>query len=172
MVKQRSDLFTSPAKKAFWVIFAPKIPKISAGFEPANLITIGQHATFGITKALFSYYQYIVRFYKPNVSPRLKCRNKINLSWECLKIYFYYIARFIIHVVFFLFFVLHVRFEPYSNLINSPPYILGFSHLNIFVNSNKLQILYSVLQYMYYEFCIANFFLVSLQPCSYCSSHH
>ena len=31
--------------KACWRFFRPKNPKVSAGFEPANLGTKGQHAT-------------------------------------------------------------------------------------------------------------------------------
>ena len=32
-------------RKARWGFFRPKIPTASAGFEPANLGTKGQHAT-------------------------------------------------------------------------------------------------------------------------------
>ena len=32
-------------RKAYWEFFRPKNPTASAGFEPANLGTKGQHAT-------------------------------------------------------------------------------------------------------------------------------
>ena len=43
-LRHGTDSFTSPPKEG-WGFFRPKNPTASAGFEPANLGTKGQHAT-------------------------------------------------------------------------------------------------------------------------------
>ena len=52
-LRHGTDGFTSLPKEGVLKIFLPKYPTASAGFEPANLGTEGQHAT------LRSYYYYI-----------------------------------------------------------------------------------------------------------------
>jgi hypothetical protein len=42
--RRGTDGFTSPLKEGVLRIFCPKNPTASAGFEPANLGTKGQHA--------------------------------------------------------------------------------------------------------------------------------
>ena len=44
-LRHGTDGFTSPPKEGVLRIFLPKNPTVSAGFEPANLGTKGQHAT-------------------------------------------------------------------------------------------------------------------------------
>jgi hypothetical protein len=45
-LRHGTDGFTSPPKEGvLWIFFALKNPTASAGFEPANLGTKGQHAT-------------------------------------------------------------------------------------------------------------------------------
>ena len=45
-LRHGTDGFTSPPKEGMLrIFFAPKNPMASAGFEPANLGTKGQHAT-------------------------------------------------------------------------------------------------------------------------------
>ena len=44
-LRHGTDGFTSPQKEGVLRIFSPKNPTSSAGFEPANLGTKGQHAT-------------------------------------------------------------------------------------------------------------------------------
>ena len=45
-LRHGTDGFTSPPKEGVLrIFFAPKNPTVSAGFEPANLGTKGQHAT-------------------------------------------------------------------------------------------------------------------------------
>ena len=44
-LRHGTDGFTSPPKEGVLRIFRPKNPTASAGFEPANLGTKGQHAT-------------------------------------------------------------------------------------------------------------------------------
>jgi len=45
-MRHGTDGFTSPPKEGvLWIFFALKNPTASAGFEPANLGTKGQHAT-------------------------------------------------------------------------------------------------------------------------------
>jgi len=49
--------FTSPLKEGVLRIFSPlKNPTASAGFEPANLGTKGQHATSRPPKPIYTYY--------------------------------------------------------------------------------------------------------------------
>jgi hypothetical protein len=43
-LRHGTDGFTSPPKQGILRIFRPKNPTASAGFEPANLGTRGQHA--------------------------------------------------------------------------------------------------------------------------------
>ena len=44
-LRHGTDVFTSPPKEGLMRIFRPKNPTASAGFEPVNLDTTGQHAT-------------------------------------------------------------------------------------------------------------------------------
>jgi len=44
ILRHGTDNFTSPPKEAYWGFFRPKNPTASAGFEPTNLGTKGQHA--------------------------------------------------------------------------------------------------------------------------------
>ena len=45
-LRHGTDGFTSPPKESVLrIFFCPKNPKVSAGFEPSNLGTKGQHAT-------------------------------------------------------------------------------------------------------------------------------
>jgi len=51
-------------RKACWGFFRPKNPTASAGFEPANLGTKGQHATSRPTKSSFIRFPYIFWYEK------------------------------------------------------------------------------------------------------------
>ena len=65
-LRHGTDGFTSlPKEGALRIFFLPKNPKASAGFEPANLGTKGQHAHFQTTEA--------AKFTHPDVS---KCKNQ------------------------------------------------------------------------------------------------
>ena len=56
-MRHGTDAFTSPPKEGVLRIFLPlKIPTASAGFEPANLGTKGQHATSRPPKPIQSFY--------------------------------------------------------------------------------------------------------------------
>ena len=48
-LRHGTDGFTSPPKEGVLRIFSPLNPTASAGFEPANLGTKGQHATSAIS---------------------------------------------------------------------------------------------------------------------------
>jgi hypothetical protein len=65
-----TDGFTSPPKEGLVRIFRPKKPTASAGFEPANLGTKGQHATPRPPKPL----QYYINKYNIML-PLLSIRN-------------------------------------------------------------------------------------------------
>ena len=55
-LRHGTDGFTSPPKEGVLRIFSPwKNPTASAGFEPANLGTKGQHPTYRPPKPLFSF---------------------------------------------------------------------------------------------------------------------
>jgi hypothetical protein len=43
-LRHGTEGFTSPPKEGMLRIFCPENPTASAGFEPANLCTTGQHA--------------------------------------------------------------------------------------------------------------------------------
>jgi len=53
-LRHGTDGFTSPPKEGLLRIFRPKNPTASAGCEPANLGTKGQHATSRPPKPLSS----------------------------------------------------------------------------------------------------------------------
>ena len=53
-LRHGTDCFTSPPKEGVWGFFRPKNLTASAGFEPANLGTKGQHATPRTPKPLSS----------------------------------------------------------------------------------------------------------------------
>ena len=60
----RADGFTSPPKEGVLrIFFRPKNPKASAGFEPANLGTKGQHATARPPKPPIKSEKYRCRIY-------------------------------------------------------------------------------------------------------------
>ena len=61
-----ADGFTSPPKEGVVRIFRPKNPTASAGFEPANLGTKGQHDTPRPPKSLYIYIKIINVFLFPN----------------------------------------------------------------------------------------------------------
>ena len=65
-LRHGTDGFTSPPKEGVLrIFFRPKNPTASAGFEPANLGTKGQHATPRPPKYYIKYYIY---FSKPNLT--------------------------------------------------------------------------------------------------------
>ena len=61
-LRHGTDGFTSPPKEGMLRFFRPKNPTASAGFEPVNLGTKGQHATSRPPKPFIIYYGYIIFF--------------------------------------------------------------------------------------------------------------
>ena len=55
-LRHGTDGFTSPPNEGVLRIFRPKNPTASAGFEPANLGTKGQHATPRTPKPIIPYH--------------------------------------------------------------------------------------------------------------------
>ena len=61
-LRHGTDGFTSPPKEGVLRFFRPKNPTASAGFEPANLGTKGQHATPRPPKPLTLRYRILFTF--------------------------------------------------------------------------------------------------------------
>jgi hypothetical protein len=78
-----TDGFTTPPKEGVLRIFRPKNPTASAGLEPANLGTKGQHATSRPPKPLnMEYYHFQLQFcnivgvvYQLHIPPDTTLRN-------------------------------------------------------------------------------------------------
>jgi len=74
-LRHGTDGFTSPPKKGVLRIFRPKNPTASAGFEPANLGTKGQHATPrpAGTGHLLIMYSAFVKYFRKNGNTTKQC---------------------------------------------------------------------------------------------------
>ena len=73
-LRHGTDSFTFPSEgRRAEDFFRPKNPKASAGFEPANLGTKGQHATHRPPKPMYFMYMYLLYFMYS-----LTC----NISWN------------------------------------------------------------------------------------------
>ena len=81
-----TDFFTSPPKEGVLRIFFPKNSTASAGFEPANLGTKGQHATPRPPKPLFlvlTLLNYFFHIYTVNSAIIKVCYYQPNAQENC-----------------------------------------------------------------------------------------
>ena len=107
-LRHGTDGFTSPPKEGVLGFFRPKNSKASAGFEPANLGTKGQHATPRPPKSIILEYVhfYLTRVWNFEISALYNCgyflfllensfmmallaRNMLLILWAVIKMLLY-----------------------------------------------------------------------------------
>ena len=81
-LRHGTDGFTSSPTEGVLRIFRPKNPTASAGFEPANLGTKGQHATPRPPKPLFYIYIYI--YIPSKVQPEDGSQKQKHVAESCI----------------------------------------------------------------------------------------